>query len=89
MTWIEIKHFNAFIDNKQFSNQLVKIKQEAYEKFVKMSRNDDDMKINLLDYLYHQVFHKLIAIVFARWKVQAFINKLVKLEEVNNATIFS
>ena len=33
--------FNAFIDNKPFFDQLVKNRQEAYEKLVEMSRNDD------------------------------------------------
>ena len=31
MSFVEIKDFNALIDNKQVFNQLVKNKQEAYE----------------------------------------------------------
>ena len=37
---VEIKNFNALIDNKPFFNQSVKNKKEAYEKLVEMSRND-------------------------------------------------
>ena len=38
---VEIKGFNALIDNKPFLNKPVKSKQEAYEKHVETSRNDD------------------------------------------------
>ena len=58
----EIKDFNALIDNKQFSNQSVKNKQEGYEKFIGMSRNDDYTTENLLDFSYHQNCYKLIGI---------------------------
>ena len=34
MQWVEIKDFNALIDNKPFFGQPVKNKQEAYEKLV-------------------------------------------------------
>ena len=54
MPLVEIKDFNALIDNKPFFDQPVKNKQEAYEKLIKVSRNDDYTTGNLLDYLYHQ-----------------------------------
>ena len=41
MPLVEIKYFNALIDNKPFFDQPVKNKQEAYEKLIEMSRNDD------------------------------------------------
>ena len=41
MPLIEIKNFNALIDNKPFFDQPVKNKQEAYEKVIEISRNDD------------------------------------------------
>ena len=56
MSLVEIKNFNALIDNELFFDQLVKNKQEAFEKLVEMSRN----KVNLLDYLYHQSYYKCI-----------------------------
>ena len=36
---VEIKDFNALLDNKSFFNQPVKNKQEVYEKRFEMSRN--------------------------------------------------
>ena len=50
----EIKDFKALIDNKPFFDRPVKNKQEAYEKLVEMSRNNDCTTGNLLDYLHHQ-----------------------------------
>ena len=41
MPFVEIKDFNAPINNKPFFDQPVKSKQEAYQKLIEMSRNDD------------------------------------------------
>ena len=38
MPSVEIKDFNALIDNKPFFDQPVKNKQEAYEKLIEMSK---------------------------------------------------
>ena len=57
---IEIKDFKVLIHNKRFFDQLVKNKQEVHEKHVEMSRSDDYTTGNLLDYLYHQKYYKLI-----------------------------
>ena len=54
MALVEIKDFNALIDNKPFFDYPVKNKQKPYEKVIKMSRNKDYTTGNLLDYLYHQ-----------------------------------
>ena len=54
MPLIDIENFNALIDNKLFFEQPVKNRQEAYEKLVEMSRNNNYTTRNLLDYLYHQ-----------------------------------
>ena len=61
MAVVEIKTFNALIDNKPFFYQQVKNKQEAYEKLLEMSIKYDYTTGNLLDYLYHQKYYKLIA----------------------------
>ena len=50
MPLVEIKDFNALIDNKLLFDQPVKNKQEAYEKLVEMSRNNDYTTGNFLDY---------------------------------------
>ena len=41
MSPVEIKDFNALIDNKSFFDVPIKNKREAYEKLVEMSRNND------------------------------------------------
>ena len=58
---VKIKDFNVLIDNKPFFDQPIKSKQERLEKLIEVSRNDDFMTGNLLDYLYHQKY-KLIGI---------------------------
>ena len=91
MPLLEIKDFNAFIDNKPFFDQLVKNKQEVYENLTKMSRNDDYTTGNLLDYLYHQKYYKLIGIDLSRQKntsISQQNNFVEKLGEDDGATMF-
>ena len=59
---IEMKDINVLIDSKPFFDQPVKNDQEAYEKLVEMSINNDYTTGNLLNYLYHQKCYKLIDI---------------------------
>ena len=66
MPLVEIKDFNALIDNKPFLDQPVKNKQEAYEELIKMLRNDDYTTGNLLDFSYHQNYCKLIGTDLSR-----------------------
>ena len=66
ITLVEIKDSNVLIDGKPFFDQSVKNKQEVYEKLIKRSRNDDYTTGNLLDYLYHQNYYKLIGIDLSR-----------------------
>ena len=61
MSLVEIKDFNALIDNKQFFDQAVNKKEELYEKLAEMSRNDGYTTRNLLNYLYHQNYYKVIS----------------------------
>ena len=44
-----------------FFDQSVKNKQEAYEKLIEIPRNDDFTTKNLLNYLYHKYYYKIIA----------------------------
>ena len=88
MPLVVIKNFNAIIDNKLFFDQPVKNQQEAYEKLVQMSRNNDYTTGNFLDYLYHQKYYKLISIDLSRQKNSSFpqqINFTGKLEEDDGA----
>ena len=56
-----------------------------------MSRNDDNTTENLLDYLYHQNYYKLIGKDLSRQtnaSIPQQINSTGKLEEDDSATIF-
>ena len=91
MPLVEIKDFNALIDNKPFFDQPVKNKQEAYEKPIEMSRNDDYTTGNLLDFSYYQNYYKLIGIYLSRQtntSIPHQINFVGKLEEDDGATMF-
>ena len=66
MPLIDIKDCNALIDNKPSFDQPLKNKQDAYEKRIEMSRNDDYTTRNLLYYSDHQNDYKLIDIYFPR-----------------------
>ena len=59
---IVIKDFNALIDNKSYFDQTVENKQEAYEKPMVISINNDYATGNLLNFLCHQNYYKLIGI---------------------------
>ena len=88
---VEIKDFDALIDNKPLFDQPVKNKQELYKKLIEMSRNNDYATGTLLDYLYHQNYYKLIGIDLSRqtnMSIPQQINFAGKLEEDNGATIF-
>ena len=91
MQLVEIKDFNSLIDNEPFFDQPVKHEQEPFEKRIEMSRNDDCTTGNLLDYLYHEKYYKLIGIDLSRQtnsSIPQQINFVVKLEEDDDATMF-
>ena len=51
---VDIKDFNALIDNKPFFDQPVKNKHEVHEKLIEISRNNNYTARNWLDYFYHE-----------------------------------
>ena len=59
---VEIKDFNVVIYGKSSFDVPIKSKEEAYEKTIEMSRNNDYTTGNLLDYVYFSKHCKLIAI---------------------------
>ena len=68
----------------------MKKQQQVVEKLVKMSRNDDYTTGNLLDYLYHQSYHKPICIDSSsntNPSAHQKMNFTGKLEEDDNATM--
>ena len=58
---VEIKDFHVLIDEKSFFDLPVKNEQEAYEKIIDMSNNNDYTTGNLLDFAYLKENHGLIA----------------------------
>ena len=59
---IRIKDFNVLIDGKSFFDLPVKNEEEAYEKIIDISRNNDYTTGNLLDFAYFKQNYNLIAI---------------------------
>ena len=59
---VEIKDFNVLIDEKHFFDLPVKNEEEAYEKIIEMSNNNDYTTGNLLDFGYFLKKYKLITV---------------------------
>ena len=87
-----IKDLNVSIDGKSFFDLPVKYEEEAYEKIIKMSNNNDYTTCNLLDFGYFKEKYKLIAIVLSKQtklkdpQQTSFIGKLENQD--HGATIF-
>ena len=63
MTLVAIKYFNILISNKPFLEQLIKkTNKKRMEILSKCQETNDYTSGNLLDYLYHQKYYKLIRI---------------------------
>ena len=60
---VEIKDFNVLLDGESFFDVPVKNKEEAYEKIISSSKNNDYKSGDLLDYEYFSQHYKLIAII--------------------------
>ena len=56
-----VKDFNVIIDKLAFFDLTIKTEEEAYEKSIYISRNNEYTKGNLLDYDYFKKHYKLIA----------------------------
>ena len=59
---VRIKDFNVLIDGKSLFDLPVKNEEEAYEKIIEMSHNNDYTTGNLLDFGYFKKDYKLIVI---------------------------
>ena len=59
---VETKGFNVLIDGKSFFDLPVKNEEEAYDKIIDMSNNNDYTTGNLLDFGYFKENYKWIAI---------------------------
>ena len=91
MPLAKIKDFIALVHNKPFFDQQVINRQEAYEKFIEMSKIDNYTTGNLLDYLHHQNYYKLIGIDLSRQtntNIPQQINFIENLSKNDGATMF-
>ena len=64
-----VKNFNVIIDKLAFFDLPIKTEEEAYEKIIDISRNNEYTTCNLLDYDYFKKFYKLIAIDLSKQQV--------------------
>ena len=88
-----VKDFNVIIDKLTFVDLPIKTEEEAYEKIIDISRNNEYATGNLLDYDYFKKY-KLIAIDLSKQQVLKQnedliqqINFIGKLEEPANVFI--
>ena len=66
---IMVKDYNVIIDKLAFFDLPIKTEEEAYEKIIDVSRNNEYMTGNLLDYEYFKKHYKLIAIDLSKQQV--------------------
>ena len=88
---VRINDFNVLIDGKSFFDLPVKNEEEAYEKIIEMSNNNDYTTGNLLDFAYYKENYRLIAIDLSKQtklKDPQQINFIGKLDKDNGATMF-
>ena len=85
---------NVIIDKFAFFDLPIKTEEEAYEKIIDISRNNEYTTGNLLDYDYFKKYYKLIAIDLSKQQVLQEnedliqqINFIGKLEEAANVSI--
>ena len=64
-----VKDYNVIIDKLVFFDLSIKTEEEAYEKIIDISRNNEFTTGNLLDYDYFKKYFKLIAIDLRKQQV--------------------
>ena len=91
---VMVKDYNVIIDKLEFFDLSIKTEEEAYEKIIDISRNNEYTTGNLLDYNYFKKYYKLIAIDLSKQQVLQEnedliqqINFIGSLEEVANVLI--
>ena len=87
----EIKDFNVLIDRKGFFDLPVKNEEQASEKIIKISNNNDYTTGNLLDFANFKNHYKLIAIDLSKQtklKDLQQISFIAKLSNMLGATMF-
>ena len=91
---VMVKDFNVIIDQLAFFDLPIKTEEEAYEKIIDISRNNEYTTGNLSDYDYFKKYYKLIAIDLSKQQVLQENEDLIqqtnfsgKLEEAANVFI--
>ena len=89
-----VKDYNVIIDKLAFFDLPIKTEEEAYEKIIDISRNNEYTTSNFLDYDYFKKCYKLIALDLSKQQVLQEnedliqqINFIGKLEEAANVFI--
>ena len=91
---VMVKDFNVIIDKLALFDLPIKTEEEAYEKIIDISRNNEYTTGNLLDYDYFKEYYKLIAIDLSKQQILQEkedliqeINFIGRLEEAANVFI--
>ena len=91
---VMVKDFNVIIDKLAFFDLPIKTEEEAYEKLIDISRNNEYTTGNLLDYDYFKKYYQLIATDLSKQQVLQENEDLIqqinfngKLEEAANVFI--
>ena len=66
---VMVKDYNAIIDKLAFFDLPIKTEEEALEKIIDISRNNEYTTGNLLNYDYFKKYYKLIAIDLSKQQV--------------------
>ena len=66
---VMVKDYNVIIDKLAFFDLPIKTEEEAYEKIIDISRNNEYTTGNLLDYDYFKKHYKLIPIDLSKQQV--------------------
>ena len=89
-----VKDLNVIVDRLAFFDLPIKTEEEAYEKIIDISRNNEYTTGDLLDYDYFKKYHKLIAIDLRKQQVLQEnedliqqINFIGRLEQAANVFI--
>ena len=89
-----VKHYNIIIDKLAFFDLAIRTEEQAYEKIIDISRNNEYTTGNLLDYDYFKKHYELIAIDLSKQQVLQGnedliqqINFIGRLEEEANVFI--
>ena len=92
---VMVKDVNVIIDKLAFFDLPIKTEEEAYEKIIDISKNNEYTTVNLLDYDYFKKYYEFIAIDLSKQQLLQEnedliqqINKFVgRLEEAANVFI--